>query len=430
MDQTIKKLQRKLIAMIMVTMTLLIGVVFTMICVFDYQNALGAVYNDLEKALTDSPSAQTLYGDSDEAVSGAKGQHYEFGGKDKGNGRKFMPISVYSVTDAGAFTLISTSSPYSLSSDILESALQSAMDASDGDGTLSQLGLIYAKRSTGATFTVAFTDASAVSGWQSLAQTLAIVGVATLAVLFLISVAFSKWALRPIREAWEKQQRFISDASHELKTPLTVLSANMSILQKNMDKTIASESQWVESSQEELENMRELVDEMLYIASNTETSTKDANKANFEQQDLSKLVEGQVLQFESLAYENTIEFESQVEEGIRIPGDQARLQRLIRTLLDNAFKYSGAGEHVSVNLSRQSNDVILAVTNSGEYISEEDLPHIFERFYRADKARVREGGSYGLGLSIANDIAQEHGGDLSVASSEDVGTTFTVRWTC
>ncbi len=423
MDDKLKKLRIKLIAMIMVIMALLIGIVFTSICVLDHQRSLNDVYGDLQSAIE---SSRTAWLESpEEAGSTKKGPHFEFGG---GGKRSFIPISVYSFTDAGPFTLVSPSSPYTLSDEVLENAIQSVRDASDGNGSLPELGLLYAKRTIHDTSVVAFTDASSVSGWQELAQTLAIVGFCTLAVLFVISLIFSKWALRPIKEAWSTQQRFISDASHELKTPLTVLSANMSILQKNMDKTIASESQWVESSQEELANMRELVDEMLFIASASEASAQRPDATSMEAQDLSKLVGGQVLQFESLAFENHIEFDSSIEEGICIPGDHARLQRLVRTLLDNACKYSGAGERVSVHLFRKANEVVLEVANSGEHISEEDLPHIFERFYRADKARVRENGSYGLGLSIAYDIAREHGGQLSVASSPEEGTTFTVRW--
>lgn len=410
--------------MIMVVMTLLIVVVFTMICVFDYQRSLNDVYSDLEGAINSSRIDRLE--SSEDTSSAKKGPHIEFGGP--GGDRRFIPISVYSFTDAGPFTLVSPSSPYTLSDDVLESAIQSVREAAEGNGSLPELGLLYAKRNVHGTFVVAFTDKSSVSGWQGLAQTLGVVGICTLAVMFVISWFFSKWALRPIKEAWDTQQRFISDASHELKTPLTVLSANMSILQKNMDKTIASESQWVESSQEELANMRELVDEMLFIASASESGAKRPDATSLEPQDLSKLVRGQVLQFESLAYENQIQFDSSIEDDICIPGDQARLQRLVRTLLDNACKYSGAGEKVSVRLFRESNEVVLEVANSGEHIPEEDLPHIFERFYRADKARVRENGSYGLGLSIAYDIAREHGGKLSATSTPEDGTIFTVRW--
>ena len=133
------------------------------------------------------------------------------------------------------------------------------------------------------------------------------------------------------------------------------------------------------------------------------------------------------MQFEPIAYENDISIDADIQEGINVRGDQTQLKQLLHILLDNACKYAGEKGKVKFSMKRRQNNTVLSVYNSGAYIPKEDLPHIFERFYRADKARTREGG-FGLGLAIAKSIVANMGGDISAESSESTGTVFTVRF--
>lgn len=145
-----------------------------------------------------------------------------------------------------------------------------------------------------------------------------------------------------------------------------------------------------------------------------------------ERLDLTDLVEGELLQFESVAFERAVDLQSQLDESVMVRGNAMRLRKLVGTLLDNACKYADDGGSVNVSLRQSVRRIELAVHNTGFAIAPEDLPHVFDRFYRADKARTRDDSGYGLGLAIAHAIAEEHGGNLAAASDDERGTTFTL----
>ena len=275
---------------------------------------------------------------------------------------------------------------------------------------------------------LAFADMGSASGWRALAATLAVVEVAALAVFLVISLFFSRWALRPVARVWTQQRRFVADASHDLKTPLTVILANTSIALEHPERSVASQSQWLESTQHEAEAMQGLVGDLLTLAKMDEeeaAAQSGAARPALEEVDLSDVIEGEVLQFESVAFERGVKLESQVEPGIKLRGNEQRLRRLAGTLIDNACKYVDDGGAVDVALSRAGKQAKLEVRNTGAPISPEDLPHVFDRFYRADKARTGGAGGHGLGLAIARAIAEEHGGTLTASSTQAEGTAFT-----
>ena len=272
---------------------------------------------------------------------------------------------------------------------------------------------------------MAFADTSLTDNWKSLALTLAVAALATLAVFFVLSLLLSKWVLRPVQEAWDSQRQFVADASHDLKTPLTVILANTSILLKHPERSIASESQWIESTQIEANHMQGLVNEMLELAQ-VEAGSSAGLGATHEKLDLSDLAEGATLLFDSMALEQGCAFDTDVEAGIAVSGDEKQLHKMVSTLLENAFKYVDAGGTVTVRLAKSGRNAQLTVRNTGSVISEADLPHIFDRFYRTDKARTSGAGGFGLGLAIAREIARAHGGDITCTSSEAEGTAFAV----
>ncbi len=349
------------------------------------------------------------------------------GGRER-DGGQVIPIALFSVSVDGAMSALGRYNTASISQDVLEQAGQQLAGADEGFGSLSDLGLFYVKRQAGGVMYLAFADMGSASGWRSLAATLAVVEVAALAVFFVISLFFSRWALRPVARAWTQQRRFVADASHDLKTPLTVILANTSIALEHPERSVASQSQWLESTQHEAEAMQSLVGDLLALAKMDEeeaAAQSGAARPAFEEVDLSDVLEGEVLQFESVAFERGVKLESQVEPGIELRGNEQRLRRLAGTLIDNACKYVDDGGAVNVSLSRAGKQAKLEVRNTGAPISPEDLPHVFDRFYRADKARTGGAGGHGLGLAIARAIAEEHGGTLTASSTQAEGTAFT-----
>lgn len=342
---------------------------------------------------------------------------------EQAEGTLFIPVAVYRLEDSGALTLISQNS-VSISDDVLTAASDNVSSASDGFGKLSSLGLYYMKSSTPGGVKVAFADKTYVdANSRSLLLTMCLFsGIAWLA-FFVISIFLSRWATKPVKKAWEQQSRFVADASHELKTPLTVILANNSILMSHPSKTLSSQIQWVESTQSEAELMQTLVNDLLFLAK-PET---EEEKRLFSTIDFSELVNRNLLQFESVAFEKRIELASEVETGLKVKANETRLQRLVGTLIDNACKYAEANGKVMVTLTETAHKASLCVSNTGPEISPDDLPYIFDRFYRADKARTRDNTGYGLGLSIAKEVAEELGGSLQVGQREGYATTFVAQ---
>lgn len=349
------------------------------------------------------------------------------GGRERSGGQ-VIPVALFSMSSDGDMTALGRYNTASINQDVLEQAGEQLASADEGFGSLSDLGLFYVKRQAGGVMYLAFADMGSASGWRALAATLAVVEVAALAVFLVISLFFSRWALRPVARAWTQQRRFVADASHDLKTPLTVILANTSIALEHPERSVASQSQWLESTQHEAEAMQGLVGDLLTLAKMDEeeaAAQSGAARPAFEEVDLSDVIEGEVLQFESVAFERGVRLESQVEQGIELRGNEQRLRRLAGTLIDNACKYVDDGGAVDVALSRSGKQARLQVRNTGAPISPEDLPHVFDRFYRADKARTGGAGGHGLGLAIARAIAEEHGGTLTASSTQAEGTAFT-----
>ena len=333
-----------------------------------------------------------------------------------------IPVAVYCIDETGALSERAGGMSASLDADVLAQA-QDSVAASDRDfGYLDELDLFYLVSDRNGVRTVAFADGSSGNQWKSTALGLAFGGLGALAAFFLLSILLSRWALRPVEEAWEKQKQFVADASHELKTPLTVVLANTSILLKHPEQSIAQNSQWLESMQVEAMRMQDLVGDMLTLAQ----TESDAVPLVKEPVDLSNLVSGLTLQYEAVAFERGLYLHDDIDGGIAVEGDRVKLGKLTATLIENACKYAGLGGSVDVSLKRIGSNALLSIHNTGDPISPEDLPHVFDRFYRADKARTQDEGSFGLGLAIAKSIADAHGGHIAVESSYARGTTFTV----
>lgn len=301
-------------------------------------------------------------------------------------------------------------------------AVEEALAAGRESGRLEGLGLRFLIRSGGNRLELAFAGMDWERGAvrrQALAA--ALILAAALPGFFAVSVLLSRWLVRPVEESWRRQQQFVADASHELKTPLTVLLADADILLGHPDDTIRSQSRWVEHLRDEGLRMKGLVEDLLFLARG-DAGDRERPRGRVE---LSQVCEGCVMSFEPLAFEAGLVLESSVAPGVGVTGDGEELRRLCAILLDNACKYCGPGGTVRVTLEG-GGEAALTVHNTGEPIPAEDQAHLFERFYRADAARGREKGGYGLGLSIAAAIVERHGGKIAVRSTAGEGTAFTV----
>lgn len=243
-------------------------------------------------------------------------------------------------------------------------------------------------------------------------------GLLGMLVLFAAVFFLSGWIIRPVQNAFELQKQFISDASHELKTPLTIITANGEVLSSSLGKN----NKWLNHILEQAARMNTLIRELLDLARLDEVE----NKPVFVKFDLSHAVSAAALSFESIAFESCKTFRMQIAEGILYRGSEQTLRQLVTILLDNAFKYADENGTVTLTLSAKGEKKILTVHNTGKGIAPEDQKHIFERFYRSDSSRSRDSGGYGLGLSIASSIAELHRGRISVKSDGSSYTQITV----
>ena len=312
--------------------------------------------------------------------------------------------------------------------DVLTQAVAYAVASCNGkvtQGSLTQYELYYKVAPENLGYRIAFVDSSAYN--KAVKNTLiAFAGAWTilLVVLLIITICLSRYVAHPVEAAWKNQQRFIADASHELKTPLTVILADASILAQNPDKTIAEQQTWVEGISSEAERMRRLTEDLLTLAQADAGTTSEPVMTKV---DLSQLAERACLQFEAAAFERGLMIEDDIEEGIEVCGMGDKLDGLLKTLIENACKYgAGSGDPICVSLHRAKGAAVLSVQNGGTPIAPDDLPHVFDRFYKSDKSRTGSGesASFGLGLAIAKSTVEAHKGTITVTSGPQ-GTTFT-----
>lgn len=248
---------------------------------------------------------------------------------------------------------------------------------------------------------------------KMLFQLMLIIGSVSVAVLFLISVFIARRIVRPLEENDKKQKRFVSDAGHELKTPIAVIAANSELLRREI-----GENEWLNNIDYENTRMNELIKQLLIL------SRADGGNVQKEVLDFSRLVAGETLPFESLAFEKGKKIVSDVETGLTLSGNANQLRQLVSILLDNAISH-GKGESIDISLKSEKHSIVLSVTNEAEEMSPEQVSHLFDRFYRADESRNESGSHYGLGLSIAKAVAEAHDGSIR-AEYHNGKITFTV----
>ena len=304
--------------------------------------------------------------------------------------------------------------------DALTAILTDCLSQEADEGSLSDYSLRYLRQDDGLYTQIAFVDISLETAAlrQMMASYLRI-GLLSLLLLAGASFLLSLRVTRPVERAWRQQRQFFSDASHELKTPLTVILSNAEMLETS--DLPERESRWRDNILSESRQMKTLVEEMLTL-SRTEDAQRKPTVADV---DLSDLSEDCALAFEPVAFEAGKPLSWNVTPALTVSGDGEKLRRLLSILLDNAAKYGAPGEGIVLSLRAERSQAILSVANGsgGHPIPPEELPRLFERFYRADASRGEQSG-FGLGLPIAQAIAKEHHGALR-AESDEQATRFT-----
>ena len=266
---------------------------------------------------------------------------------------------------------------------------------------------------------IVFADISSeVATMRNLIRNCMLIALLSFLVFLVIAIFFARWAVKPVEDAWIQQRQFVSDASHELKTPLTVILTDAEMLKsRNLDD--AQKKQFAENIYTMSHQMRGLVDSLLQLA---RVDNGAIQKQPHEIIDLSKMISDEILTFEVLFFEKGLMLTENVQEGISIKGSRQHIKQAIEILLDNAQKYSDPKGTVTVSLEKSgSHKCLISVADPGEQISEEDLKNIFKRFYRIDEARAMNH-SYGLGLSIAQNIVTEHKGRIWAESKDGINT--------
>ena len=231
--------------------------------------------------------------------------------------------------------------------------------------------------------------------------------------VFTIIAAFaSKWIVKPVETSWREQKQFVNDASHELKTPLTVITTNAEMLQQN-DISDDDRTKYSNNIVTVAHQMKNLVEDLLNLA-----RIEKGEEAGFARINLSEQYSQDILQFEPVMYELGLNLQENIAKDVYVNGSSQRLNQLLTILLDNAGKYSKRGD-VTVDMNIQGKNVILKVSNPSDPVSSEDLKNIFKRFYRKDEAHNTKG-SFGLGLSIAQSICEAHGGKIKAEYNDGI----------
>lgn len=250
--------------------------------------------------------------------------------------------------------------------------------------------------------------------WELLKKSILIFLVLESIILY-VSKLLTKWMIKPVMESFQKQKRFIADASHELKTPLAVIMASSDALEQNMN-----EKKWLLNIQTEADRMNKLIKNLLDLA-----RLENASQTVYAMEDLSKIMLKSTLTLESLIYEKDIKLDYEIEDDIKMNCNGEEMKQLVTILLDNAIKHSEKNGHIVLNLKQAKDHILLEVKNKGIPIPKGEEEKIFERFYRADESRNRNENRYGLGLAIAKNITLNHHGKIR-AFSKDEYTTFEV----
>lgn len=388
----IKKLKLKFLSVNMIIVTVMLIVIFGLIIFFTASASEKENLQQLRAALSMPPH-------SDHAEDAPPSLPYQ--------------IFVIRQTPRGQLA-VSGNGDYKIAEEIFSAAIASGKR----EGVLKEYNLRFCVMNTPVDKSVSFSDLSVEQTMLfRLVRTCVFISLLALGAFFIVSLILARWIVRPMETAWEQQKQFAADASHELKTPLTVIITNAELLRSNKYGE-EKRTRFAESILTMAEQMRGLTESLLELA------RSDARtEISFETIDFSELISDSALPFEPLFFEKGLTLRCEAEKGITVKGSRSQLSRLTDILLDNALKYSYPNTEAVLSLKKRGNTCILSMESRGDTISKADLKNIFRRFYRADKVRGMNK-SYGLGLSIAENIVKEHGGRIYAESEGGVNRFY------
>ena len=394
----IQKLRLKFVAICMVLMTAVLGIVFASFYISAQWNIERSSMEVLQRVIQ-----QDSYGLL------------------PGRNQDQLQLPYFTVELAGDNTAYVTGGTYSNldNTEELQQILGLCLQDGRGSGTIDSYNLRYLRRDNGFFQRIAFVDISMEKNTlDDMARSFLQIGGVALVILLGISALLAWWATRPVETALRQQRQFLSDASHELKTPLTVILSNAELLSGAALEP--RPARWADNIHSEAGQMKTLVEEMLTLARADNMPRTAVHTA----QSLTDIVTDTVLSFEPVAFEAGKTLTSQIADGVEVEGDGDKLRRLAGVLLDNAVKYADEGTTVEVTLEKADRRARLTVINRCAPIPPEQLRRLFERFYRADASRGEKSG-FGLGLPIAASIVEEHMGTI-MAESDALSTRFIV----
>ena len=394
----LKKLRIRFVCVIMVIVTVMLCAIF------------GLLYRS---------TAQNLREESLSMMRNVAENPFQLGNPNAGGTGVHLPYFLLKLSATGEITAV-VGGYYDLSDQVFLVALTEAASAKSGDsGVIPEYNLRFLKVRSHMSETIIFADISSEKATlMGLARTCAVLGTLCLGIFLAIAAGLARWMVRPVEQAWTQQRQFVADASHELKTPLTVILTNAELLQMSDGE---GRDRCVDSILTMAHQMRSLVEHLLELA----RSDSGQAKMVFEQVDLSALAEDALLPFEAVFFEAGLTLESEIAPGITLTGSRQHLGQLLDILLDNAKKYAQGGTVRLVLEKQNRHHCRLSVSNQAEPMDKASLTNIFKRFYRMDTARSRDG-SFGLGLSIAENIVTAHGGKIW-ADYADGRITFTAE---
>ncbi len=303
-----------------------------------------------------------------------------------------------------------------IDTDAAQSYISKVIGSNSETGMLDSFQFCRMDKSNG--ILIVFTDKSAeLAVLKQLMNTTILIGIASLILLSVLAYFLSRNSIMPIKTAFEKQKQFISDASHELKTPLTVISANVDVLAGEI-----GENKWLGYISSQIVRMNTLVNDLLDLT----RLENDSYCFICSEFDLSSAVENTVLPFECQAFEANKQFDVDIQSGLSLTGSEKHIRQMTAIFIDNALKYSNDGGTVTVRLYTQGDKKILSVFNTGTGLKNDEKNRIFERFYRSDDSRARSTGGYGLGLAIARSIIDRHKFKLTIDNHEDESVCFNI----
>ncbi len=307
---------------------------------------------------------------------------------------------------------------FGISDERLNSCLDTIVSRGNASGNLG-LDVTFSKAEKEGVLRIALYDRHYNNGRYVKYTVYSVIALAVGSACYLVISRFlAGFAMRPVEKIWNKQKQFVADASHELKTPLAVIRANTELIASHGSETVESQMHWIENTRFETERMTELVNSLLFLAKNDEGLKEETERIDF-----SECVESVVLAQEVLLYEKGKSFSYNVTNGLYVTGNDGQLRRLVAILLDNAAKYSLNEGNITLKLSQVTNVsgkfAELKVSNDCNPLTDEQLEHLFDRFYTVDGSRDKANAGHGLGLAIAQAVCENHQGSVSVAYADN-----------